>query len=121
RVAVRRVPLVARRARAGGSGDVAARSPADPRRGSLECGSVMTRNLKVGLGTTGVLGLFGVSSWRLGSLLGLHGPALWILRGGLILIACIAAAVIVWILLHRPPAPPKGSDPSAELDAAVAA
>ena len=81
----------------------------------------MTRNLKVGLGASGGLGLFGVSSWRLGSLLGLHGPALWILRGGLILIACIAAAVIVWILLHRPPAAPKGTDPSAELDAAVTA
>jgi type VI secretion system protein ImpL len=83
----------------------------------------MTRKLKAGLGGTTVLTAAGTGAWHLGSYLGLHGRDLWILRGGLFLLACIAIAFAVWLYLRpRAALPPNPvADEAREIDAAVAA
>src|SRR5581483_7690114 len=42
-----------------------------------------------------------IPAWFSGSLLGLHGMKMWILRLGLVLIGVIAAAVAVWFLSSK--------------------
>ena len=81
----------------------------------------MTRKLKVGIGSAAFLALFGSGAWFSGSALGLAGRDLWLFRGALILLGCIATIAIAWFLLRRrDKGPPQPADDGGEIDAAVA-
>ena len=81
----------------------------------------MTRTLKIWLAAFGLLALFALGIWYLGSQLGLKGRDLWILRGGLWLLSTVAVVGIAWFLGRRAPAPPKSkTEAGAEIDAAIA-
>lgn len=82
----------------------------------------MTRKLKLGLGATGALTAGALGSWRAGSLLQLQGRDLWILRGGLFLLAAILVAGMVYVLWHRRASASSGpADAGQEIDLTVAA
>ncbi len=82
----------------------------------------MTRKLKVGLVTTGVLSLYALGVWFLGSVLGHATSDRWILRGSLWMLGLVAGASTAVYLLKRPAARPKaGGDEAAEIDAAFSA
>jgi type VI secretion system protein ImpL len=83
----------------------------------------MTRKAKIWLIAIAALLLYGVVAWLLGSLLGLPGRDLWILRGGLWLLGVISALLIVRFLLKRDAGQgsQKASDPVADdVDATIA-
>ncbi len=82
----------------------------------------MTRKVKVWLSAAAVLALVAVGIWFLGTLLALKGRDLWILRGGLWLLATISAVLVAWFVARRGPAVPKADAQAArEVDAAMAA
>ncbi len=81
----------------------------------------MTRKLKIGLGASALLTLFGVGGWSLGTLLRLQGSDLWILRGGLWLIGLVVTAAAVWFVRRRRAGPSMPVDEGREIDTSVAA
>ncbi|MGN6392865.1 MAG: ImcF-related family protein [Gemmatimonadales bacterium] len=82
----------------------------------------MSRKLKVWLTAAAVLALVAVGIWWLGTVLGLKGRDVWILRGGLWLLATFSALLIAWFVARRGPAAPKAdAQGTREVDAAMAA
>jgi type VI secretion system protein ImpK len=73
--------------------------------GNIDFKSLRNRSEEVGTDmivyvcTACALLIYLVAAWVLGSLLGLQGRDLWIFRGGLALIGCVAGAAVVWFYI----------------------
>jgi type VI secretion system protein ImpL len=79
----------------------------------------MTRKLKIVLSGVSCLATFVGAGWLLSALLRLQGRDLWILRGGIGLLGCLVAAVLVIFLIRRRAGPPKPvSEDGKDIDAA---
>lgn len=82
----------------------------------------MTPRAKLGLSAFLPIAVFAPTGWLIGSLAGLTGVSLWVVRLGFVLLGAVVAAVVYWFLKKDEDelAPADAGTPAARIDAVIA-